>query len=88
MATMIYAGKYVFGEDIPLGKYNLKVISGNGSLTIRYGQTEDDEDCMEFGTGPECVHEYRNLSLPQGRYFALEDNLQVEISRSKMLEID
>ena len=88
MATIIGAGKYVFGEDIPLGKYNLKVISGEGMLTIRDGKTEDDETWINMGTSRDYAHEYRNLSLKGGYFFSLDGNLQVEISKSKMLEID
>lgn len=88
MATIIGAGKYVFGEDLPLGKYDLKVVSGDGDLIIRYGETEDDETWISMGKDTEHAQEYRNLSLEQGRYFTLDDSLRVAISRSKMLEID
>ena len=88
MATIIGAGKYVFGEDLPLGKYDLKVVSGNGTLIIRYGETEDDETWINMGKDNDYAQEYRNLSLERGYYFSLDDNLRVTISRSKMLEID
>ena len=88
MATIIGAGKYVFGEDLPMGKYDLKVVSGDGSLTIRYGDTEDDEIWMNMGTDADCAQEYRNLSLEPGYYFMLDDSLRVQISKSRMLEID
>lgn len=88
MATIIGAGKYVFGEDLPMGKYDLKVVSGHGCLKIRYGSTEDDETWINMGKGTDDAKEYRNLSLEQGRYFMLEDSLRVEITRSRMLVID
>lgn len=34
MGTVIGAGKYVFGENIPMGQYDLKVVSGKGMLEI------------------------------------------------------
>lgn len=86
MATTIGAGKYVFGEDLPLGKYDLKVISGKGMLKIQI--EDDDESWMNFGRDTGFANDYHGLSLPQGWYFSLDGNLQVEITKSKMLEIE
>lgn len=85
MATVIGAGKYILGEDIPLGKYDLKVISGNGLLKI---QIEDDEEWQALGEENGNANSYHGLSLPEGFYFSLGGDLQVEISKSKMIEIE
>lgn len=85
MATIIGAGKYVFGENIPLGKYDLKVVSGKGILKI---QTEFDEDWLNFGKEEGFAETYSGLSLPKDWYFSLDGDLRVEISKSKMIEIE
>ena len=38
MATIIGAGKYVFGENIPMGQYDLKAVSGKSTLKIQIGE--------------------------------------------------
>lgn len=92
MATIIGAGKYVFGEDIPMGKYNLKVIRGNGRLSIQAEAATDsddiDEDFIYLGDDNNYAKSYTGLSLPEGWYFSLDGNVEVEISKSKMLEIE
>ena len=82
------AGRYVFGEDIPLGKYNLKAISGKGMLVIQKSKHKDDEDFLWLGVGNGVSHSYYGLSLEQGLSFTLDGNLIIEISKSKMLEIN
>lgn len=86
VATIIGAGKYVFGEDLPLGKYDLRVISGTGLLKIQ--TEEDDESWVSLGQDTRSAKDYHGLSLPQGWYFSLDGNLQVEITKSKMLKIE
>lgn len=90
----IGAGKYVFGEDLPLGKYDLKVISGSGALLIQSGAKVDkDGDYPEkyiylSEEEDDGATSYRGISLPQGWYFTLDDNVIVKITKSKMLVID
>ena len=86
--TILSAGKYVFGEDIPLGKYNLKVISGKGALTIQRSKQKDDEDFIWMGIEKDEANSYYGLSLKQGFWFALGGNLTVEISKSKMIDVN
>lgn len=92
MATKIGAGKYIFGEDIPMGRYNLKAISGSGQLKIQSGVAKPDEevpfDWMDFGVEEYCAKTYNGLSLPEGWWFALDDSIVAEISKAKMLQID
>lgn len=89
MATTLGAGKYVFGVDIPEGKYNLKAISGSGSLEIQKlidGTWE--EDYMSFGVEEHNVKTYHGLSLPKNRYFEVSGNVVFEITRATMIEIE
>ncbi len=92
MATKIGAGKYIFGEDIPMGRYNLKAISGSGQLKIQSGAAKSGEeapfDWMDFGVEEYCAKTYNGLSLPEGWWFALDDSIVAEISKTKMLQID
>lgn len=93
MATIIGAGKYVFGEDVPIGKFDLKVVSGSGMLMIQTAQSDGEDEVEEkwqnMGIGIKGSSEtYRGLSLPSGWYFSIDGDLKVEISRTKMLEID
>jgi len=86
MATVIGAGRYVFGEDIPNGKYNLKVVSGRGMLKIQ--TNGKNEEWLNLGLDDGFAKAYNGLALPQGHYFSLDGDLQVEISKSKMIEIE
>ena len=90
MATTIGAGKYIFGEDIPLGKYNLKALSGSGILKIQVlaDGDWDDEEWTDFGVEEHCAKSYHGLTLPKGKYFEVTGNVTFEISKSSMLMID
>lgn len=97
--AIIGAGKYVFGEDIPEGKYDLKAVSGQGMLIIQSEKEGGYDVDMFFGVNhspdpddyDECsddyTESYKNLSLPAGKYFEIRDSVKVKITRSKMLEI-
>ena len=90
MATKLGAGKYVFGEDIPEGKYNLKAISGDGTLYIPR-QLDDKTYHMQmifFGMSKGSTKTYYGLSLPKGLYFEVTDNVVFEITKSTPIEIE
>lgn len=89
MATILGAGKYVFGEDIPIGKYNLKAISGVGMLQIQK-QTDGEwhEEWINFGIEDYCAKTYYGLSLPKNKYFEVTGNVTFEITKSKMIVIE
>ncbi len=92
MATIIGAGKYTFGLNIPMGCYDLKVISGEGQF--KFQTSEKDEygrcniDWMDMGKSRDAADGYKGLTLPEGWFFSLEDSLKCEITKSKMLEIE
>lgn len=89
MATTLGAGKYIFGVDIPEGKYNLKAISGYGVLTIQKlidGNWE--EECMNFGVAEYNAKTYHGLSLPRNKYFEVSGSVIFEITKATMIEIE
>ena len=89
MATTLGAGKYIFGVDIPEGKYNLKAISGDGVL--KFEKFECDfwtVNWMCFGVEKESAKSYYGLSLPKDRYFEVSGSVVFEITRSTMIEIE
>lgn len=89
MATTLGAGKYVFGVDIPEGKYNLKAISGSGMLQIQKLMDGSwDEEWINFGIENHCAKTYHGLSLPKNKYFEVTGNVVFEITRAKMIEIE
>ena len=89
MATTLGAGKYVFGIDIPEGKYNLKAISGTGTLQIeKLIDGSWEEEWISFGIESQCARTYYGLSLPKNKYFEVTGNVVFEITKSKMIEIE
>lgn len=89
MATTLGAGKYVFGVDIPEGKYNLKAVSGSGMLQIqKLIDGTWDEEWINFGVEKHCAKTYHGLSLPKNKYFAMTGNVVFEISKATMIEIE
>ena len=90
MATIIGAGKYVFGENIPMGQYDLKAVSGKGILKIQIGEGDDfDDKWQNMGYNVKGFAEtYSGLTLPKGWFFAIDGDLKCEITKSKMLEIE
>lgn len=89
MSTVIGAGKYTFGEDIPAGKYDLKVLSGKGILKIQLNTENIYHEWHNMGIATKgCAESYKGLSLPSGWSFSLSGDLKVEIAKSKMIKID
>ena len=89
MAAVLGAGKYVFGDNLPTGRFDLKVVSGNGELRIQtLMDGEWDETWICFGVEDTRAHTYHGLSLPKGKWFEVTGNVVFEISRSKMIELD
>ena len=90
MATKLGAGKYTFGKNLPMGSYDLAVVSGSGMLYI---EKEDDGVWSEdfgiyFGTEEEDARSYNGLSLPKGKYFRVTGNVVFEISKATKIKID
>lgn len=77
MATTLGAGKYVLGENIPQGKYDLKAVSGSGML--QFG-----EEWMMFGVEKDCAKTYHGLSVS----FEITGNVVFEITKATMIEVE
>lgn len=90
MATQLGAGRYVFGEDIPEGKYNLKAVSGDGTLRIpkRVDEKTFHMEMMFFGVAKGSARSFYGLSLAKGQYFDVTGNVVFEITRSAPIEIE
>ena len=90
VATVIGAGKYVFGQNIPMGQYDLKAISGRGRLRIQIGDGDDfDDRWQNIGVNTkDFADSYNGLTLPKGWFFAIDGDVKCEITKSKMLEIE
>ena len=89
MATTLGAGKYVFGVDIPEGRYNLRAISGSGGLEIqKLVDGAWEEEYMSFGVGEYNAKTYHGRALPKNRYFEVSGNVVFEITKATMIDIE
>lgn len=88
MATILKAGRYVFGKNIPNGMYDLIAVNGGGWLTIYH--KDDDEDLIWLGKGNDgnCAEEYRGLDSDVVKQFTLEGNVEAKITQAQMIAIE
>lgn len=87
-------GRYIVGEEIPVGTYDFTWVFGNGSIHI----FKDISDTKTLGAskyfqwiGDKHDYEFRqclNVNCENGNVIVLDGNIVVEISRSKKVEID
>ena len=78
MATVLGPGRYVFGEDIPLGKYTIKAVAGTGAVTAKL---PDGEELFKSFYAEEGSS-YYGLTLLEGEALHINGSLQVEIEKS------
>ena len=68
-------GKYIVGEDVAPGKYDVILVSGNGNFFVD-GSSHVNEI---FGTSSKYyISEYKNLYLENGDEIELRSNLKVK----------
>ena len=73
--SILYAGTYKGGVDIPEGRYLLKLKSGKGF--IEYGP--DMDECAYMGENDkECSKQFY-MNLKKGAKFSIYDDLEIEI---------
>ena len=84
--TIIGAGRYVFGKNVPEGMFDLNWIEGRGYLHIYYIAKNKSHEFLYIGE--KDAKGYMGLDSEEVKYFVLEGNLKVEISKAKMIEIE
>lgn len=67
------AGVYIGGEDIPVGKYNINWVSGNGNVFVGYQVNE------MFGTDPSWgyIKSYKNAEVEYGTRIEIKGGVKV-----------
>ena len=78
----LITGTYVVPDDIPVGKYDVKVISGNGYFLVD-GFDSDmsvfDEMDVNADENSNSISERRNLTLNDGCTIQIHNNLKVQL---------
>lgn len=69
------AGQYTAGEDFPVGKYNIELVSGNGNVHS-YGAGVNET----FGTRTDYyIQEYKNAKFDKGDILDLNNDLHIAL---------
>ncbi|HCH82684.1 MAG TPA: DUF4041 domain-containing protein [Eubacterium sp.] len=82
---ILCAGKYKGAVDIPIGCYNIKLISGQGTLEtnkpddIYFRVTNDKSDQEKYG----WINTYHNLEVSEKTILKINENAKIEFSASK-----
>ena len=84
MATL-GAGHYEFGVNLPEGVFELKVISGKG--TVWLNTKDGSRDWIDLGSEEGCIAGYTGISSSTYKGFEFSSNLVVEIYRCGMIEV-
>ena len=100
-SQVLSPGKYVFGIDLPLGAYLLRVIKGSGKVEVKR-KLEKRED-PDFDNGHESHYigltighdgllddrplEYRVHGLHEKEWFTIATDLTCEISKADVISL-
>ena len=85
MAT-IGAGRYIVGEDIPLGKYSLKALAGKGNVIYK---NDAGDDCkIFFYAANDLQNTYYGLTLFDRSVMIIETGLVLEIKKAEPIVIE
>lgn len=82
---ILCAGKYKGAVDIPIGCYNIKLISGQGTLEtnkpddIYFRVTNDKSEQEKYG----WINTYHNLEVSEKTILKINENAKIEFSASK-----
>ena len=101
-SNIIPPGRYVFGIDLPLGAYLLRVIKGTGMIEFHRkrekGEDPDDYACITKawiglitnydGTLDNRPLEYQLHGARQGEWVTIDDGLSCEISKQEMMKFE
>lgn len=77
------AGKYKGGIDIPVGVYNMRVISGQGSFKTNRPEEVYENISSDKNHGFGFLNEYRNLEISEKTILRIESSATVEFSISR-----
>lgn len=94
MSTVIGAGRYVFGENIPEGCYDVRLLTEDATISLYKGRgmASYDVDYIYLTRGDSGISEYAGLSSSACRWFTVSSSgskkVQLEITKSKVLEIE
>ena len=83
--TILRAGRYVFGRNLPNGMYDIFVLSGEGALTIF---CRDDEELWIRLGKKNRAKEYRGIDSEVVKCFTLDGDVEVRIAKAQMIEIE
>ena len=83
--TILRAGRYVFGKNLPNGMYDIFVLSGEGLLTIT--RHDDEQSWIWLGTKKKAK-EYRGIDSEVVKSFTLNGDVEVRIAKAQMIEIE
>lgn len=92
-------GKYIFGPDLPLGAYLLRIVRGAGKIeTFWKREKGEDEDVRGYayiglsvdwdGTLKDHPLEYRLQGTKTGEWFIIDADLTCEISKADAIQFD
>lgn len=92
MATVLSTGIYTAGVNIPIGTYDVKAVSDDGYVVIQRTEKRRDSSFEKtnvwLSSEKNERNEYKGINLPDGWCFEITGDLKVEISKSKMIEIE
>lgn len=87
MATILGAGVYTFGKNIPNGTYDLTAVRGKGYLTP-FDLEGEEKSMLLFGVDKEYAKAYRGISSDDLKKFEVEGNVEFEIKKAEVIEIE
>lgn len=88
--NQICAGRYVFGKDIPCGKYNLIVVSGIGTIHFQKNNRDDWQQDIFENLGASAANHaksYKNLSAEDGDELYVRGSIIIQISNATPIKI-
>lgn len=88
MATILGAGVYTFGKNIPNGTYDLIAVRGKGYLTP-FDLEGEEMSTVWFGVKDDnYAKAYRGISSDDLKKFAIDGSVEFEIKKAEMIEIE
>ncbi len=80
---ILCAGKYKGGMDIPIGIYNLKVLSGQGGIKVNKPEEIYENISSNPNHGYGFLNEYRNMEISDKSILKISESAKVQFTLSK-----